>query len=104
MVIFANNTFFSDEIILKNGLKLKGTFKGGTEKVIKFKTSGEVQQIAISEIKSLTFTVASAATAKSAKTTGAAASATTASSSSVKKLLLIPIRLEPKAAGEAPLR
>ena len=80
-VLSVNNSLFSDEIVLKNGLKLKGTFKGGTEKIIKFKTSGEVQQISISEIKSITFTAASATSAKSAETTGAATS-----SSSVKTI------------------
>jgi hypothetical protein len=49
-------TVFADTIVLKNGLKLQGTYKGGSETSIKFETSGAVQEIAVSEIESLTFT------------------------------------------------
>ena len=80
IVLIAANMLFSDEIVLKNGLKLKGTYKGGTEKVIKFETSGEVQQIAVGEIKSITFTSAAASSAKPAKATGTAVSASSVSS------------------------
>jgi hypothetical protein len=44
-----------DTLILKNGLTLQGKYKGGTETTIKFETSGTVQEVAISEVKSLTF-------------------------------------------------
>jgi hypothetical protein len=49
----------ADTIVLKNGLKLNGTYKGGSETVIKFETSGMVQSIAVSEIKSISFSAAS---------------------------------------------
>lgn len=53
---FLITTFlFADTVVLKNGLKLEGSYKGGTETIIKFETSGSVQEIAVSEIKSLTF-------------------------------------------------
>ncbi len=56
LLIFVwNITAFSDTIVLKNGLTLKGKYKGGTEKTIKFETSGAVQEIALSEVKSITF-------------------------------------------------
>ena len=45
----------ADTLVLKNGLKLEGHYKGGTESTIKFETGGAVQQVATSEIVSLTF-------------------------------------------------
>lgn len=45
----------ADTLVLKNGLTLEGRYKGGTETSIKFETSGAVQEVAVSEIKSLTF-------------------------------------------------
>ena len=45
----------ADMLVLKNGLSLEGKFKGGSETTIKFETSGAVQKVAISEIKSLAF-------------------------------------------------
>jgi hypothetical protein len=45
----------ADTLVLKNGLSLQGKYKGGTETTIMFETSGAVQEVAISEIQSLTF-------------------------------------------------
>lgn len=45
----------ADTLVLKNGLVLKGTFKGATETMIKFETSGRVQEVAVSEVKSVEF-------------------------------------------------
>jgi hypothetical protein len=45
----------ADTITLKDGRKLEGTFKGGTDSVIKFEVTGTIQEIAIGEITSLTF-------------------------------------------------
>ena len=44
-----------DTLALRNGLTLEGKFKGASEKTIKFEISGKVQEIAISEVKSITF-------------------------------------------------
>ena len=55
IILMAISAVFADTIVLKNGLTLKGKFKGGTEKSIKFETSGAVQEIAVSEVKSITF-------------------------------------------------
>ncbi len=54
-ILLAFSEASADTIVLKNGLTLKGKFKGGTEKTIKFETSGTVQEIAINEVKSITF-------------------------------------------------
>jgi hypothetical protein len=45
----------ADTLILSNGLSLEGKYQGGTATTIKFETSGAVQEVAITEIKSLTF-------------------------------------------------
>ena len=74
LLIFVwNLTAFSDTIVLKNGLALKGKYKGGTEKTIKFETSGAVQEIALSEVKSITFS--EALPAQAAQGTGGAVGA-----------------------------
>lgn len=64
--LFIAANLFADTIVLKNGLKLDGTFKGGSETSIKFETSGAVQEIAVSEIKSLTFSATAEAPAETA--------------------------------------
>jgi len=45
----------ADTLVLKNGLTLQGTFKGATDRIIKFETNGKVQEVAISEVKSISF-------------------------------------------------
>ena len=45
----------ADTLVLKNGLSLQGKYKGGNETTIMFETSGAVQEVTITEIKSLTF-------------------------------------------------
>lgn len=43
----------ADTIVLKDGKVLQGSFKGGTESMIKFDVNGKIQEIAIGEITSL---------------------------------------------------
>jgi hypothetical protein len=50
-----NTNSFADTLVLKNGLKLEGQYKGGTATTIKFETSGAIQEIAVSEVKSISF-------------------------------------------------
>jgi hypothetical protein len=45
----------ADTLVLKNGLSLQGKYKGGNETTIMFETSGAVQEVAIAEVQSLTF-------------------------------------------------
>mgnify|MGYP000494150401 CR=1 FL=1 len=45
----------ADTLVLKNGLKLEGKFKGGTATTIQFETSGSVQEVALGDIQSITF-------------------------------------------------
>ena len=66
----------ADTLVLKNGLTLEGRYKGGTEQTIQFETSGKVQEISLTEIKSLTFSVPET----QAKTDNAATPATAAAS------------------------
>jgi len=44
----------ADTLVLKNGQVLQGTFKGGTEAVIKFEADGKLRQVAVADIVSLT--------------------------------------------------
>ena len=85
----------ADTLILKNGLTLQGKYKGGTETTIMFETSGSVQEVAISEIQSLTFSApaggAETSSTESAATTATAATATAAA-----------VTKTPEAAAEIP--
>jgi hypothetical protein len=53
--VVLSGILLADTIVLKNGLKLEGTYKGGTETIIKFETSGAIQEIALSEVVSIAF-------------------------------------------------
>ena len=77
--IFLLNSAKADTLVLTNGLSLEGKFKGGTDTTIKFETSGTVQEVALSEIKSLTFSApaAKAEAGGTAATTASAAPAAT---------------------------
>jgi len=59
LILFVFSILFctaqADTLVLTNGLSLEGKFKGGNETAIKFETSGAIQEVAIAEIKSLTF-------------------------------------------------
>jgi hypothetical protein len=55
MMAFISTSAFADTVVLKDGKVLQGTFKGGTETAIKFDVDGKIQEIAIGEITSLTF-------------------------------------------------
>jgi hypothetical protein len=74
----------ADTLILKNGLTLEGKFKGGNETVIKFETSGAVQEVAISEIKSLTFSIPETKAQSNAAAAPATAAATAGTLSGTK--------------------
>ncbi len=45
----------ADTVVLKDGRVLQGTFKSATEEVIKFEVDGNIQEVSISDITSLTF-------------------------------------------------
>jgi hypothetical protein len=45
----------ADTVVLKDGRVLQGTFKGGTESVVKFEVNGALQDLAVGDITSLTF-------------------------------------------------
>jgi hypothetical protein len=45
----------ADTIVLKDGKVLQGTFKGGTDEAIIFEIKGQIKQVAIHDITSLTF-------------------------------------------------
>jgi hypothetical protein len=45
----------ADTIVLKDGKVLQGTFKGGTDEAIIFEIKGQIKQVAIQDITSLTF-------------------------------------------------
>jgi hypothetical protein len=71
----------ADTIVLKDGRVLQGTFKGGTASVLQFEVNGKIQDLAIGEITSLTFSPhaqqpAAAQTQTTAATAAGAATAT----------------------------
>jgi len=72
MILMLVYSVQADTLVLKNGLTLDGTYKGGSETTIKFETSGAVQEVAISDIKSLTFSAPAAKTESAAPATPAA--------------------------------
>lgn len=55
VMAFMSVSAFADTIVLKDGKVLQGTFKSGTETAIKFDVNGKIEEIAIGEITSLTF-------------------------------------------------
>jgi hypothetical protein len=61
-LLAAGNMLQSDTLILKNGLKLQGTFKGGTATTIQFETSGSVQEVSVKDIDSIVFSAPAATT------------------------------------------
>jgi hypothetical protein len=71
-------TAYADTLVLKDGRVLQGTFKGATDTMIKLEVDGKIQEIALADITTLTFSPR-AATTETAKPVGAAtAGATTA--------------------------
>jgi hypothetical protein len=73
----------ADTLVLKNGLTLEGKYKGGTETTLKFETSGAVQEVNISDVASLTFSVPAAQTEPAAVTGPAATMVSAASGSQI---------------------
>jgi hypothetical protein len=81
--LLAAATILADTLVLKDGRVLQGTFKGGTDNVVIFEVNDAVQQIAVGDITSLTFSPRAAQTAAEPPVTpppaeaGAAAAAAT---------------------------
>ncbi len=48
-------TGLADTLVLKNGLTLEGKYMGGTKTSISFETGGRIQEVAISEVKLVSF-------------------------------------------------
>ena len=65
-IFFITVSGWADTLVLKNGMQLEGNYKGGTESTIKFETGGALQEVAISEIVSLTFSSEASPTAGTA--------------------------------------
>ena len=58
-MLLVSSSTLADTLVLKNGMTLQGTFKGGNEATIQFETGGAVQNVQISDIESLTFAASS---------------------------------------------
>ncbi|MGH7495874.1 MAG: hypothetical protein ACREOO_26250 [bacterium] len=71
----------ADTVVLKDGRVLQGTFKGGTESIIKFEAGGKLQDLAVGDITSLTFSPREATAAAQQPAATAAAAAAPASGS-----------------------
>lgn len=74
----------ADTIVLKSGTKLEGTYKGGTADIIKFEVGGSIQQLALADVASLTFSArGTAPAAKPAPAPAKAAAAPAAAAAAV---------------------
>jgi hypothetical protein len=62
---------YADTLVLTNGLVLEGKYKGGDETAIKFEVSGKIQEVAISDVESLTFSQAAGQAAAATPTSPA---------------------------------
>jgi hypothetical protein len=54
LVVLLSSAVWADTLLLKNGQVLQGTYKGGTESVIKFEAGGKLNQVAVADVTSLT--------------------------------------------------
>jgi hypothetical protein len=54
LVVLLSSAVWADTLLLKNGQVLQGTYKGGTESVIKFEAGGKLYQVAVADVTSLT--------------------------------------------------
>ncbi len=54
-VLFISMTALADTLVLKDGKVLQGTFKGGTDSAVKIEVNGAIQEVAVGDITSLTF-------------------------------------------------
>ena len=77
---FLSTSAWADTIVMKDGKVLQGTFKGGSESVLKFDVNGKVQEIAIGDIASLTFSPRAAQAQPASGGAGGAAAAAAATS------------------------
>ena len=78
-VAFTAALAFADTIVLKDGRVLQGTLKGAGETTIMVEVGGKIQEIAVNDIASFTFSPrgAKSATAPAPPATGAAAAGAT---------------------------
>ena len=78
-VAFTAALAFADTIVLKDGRVLQGTLKGAGETTIMVEVGGKIQEIAVNDIASFTFSPrgAKSATAPATPATGAAAAGAT---------------------------
>ena len=81
----------ADTIVLKSGTKLEGTYKGGTADIIKFEAGGAIQQFALADVASLTFSArAASSAAKPAPATATAAAPKAAPAAAAAAVASIP--------------
>jgi hypothetical protein len=73
----------ADTIVLKSGTKLEGTYQGGTTDMIKFEVGGSIQQFALVDVASLTFSARVATPAAKPAPAPAAAAAPAAPAAAV---------------------
>jgi hypothetical protein len=54
LAVLVTAAAWADTLTLKDGQVLQGTFKGGTDSVIKFEVAGQLRQVAVGDVTSLT--------------------------------------------------
>lgn len=89
-VLFASVAILADTLVLKDGRVLQGTFKGGTDNTVIFEVNGTVQQIAVGDITSLTFSPRAAQTAAEPPATPPSAEAAAAAVTQPEGAVTIP--------------
>jgi hypothetical protein len=57
LIFTLSSLIFADTIVLKDGKVLEGTFKGGSEEIIKFEVDGKVQEISLYDVKTVNFSL-----------------------------------------------
>ena len=50
-----SSVILADTLVFQNGKVLQGNFKGGTAEALQFEVNGKIENVALSEITSLTF-------------------------------------------------
>jgi len=63
IILFITVSLFADTIVLKDGRVVQGIFKGGTQDVVIFDVNGNIQNVNVTDIVSLTFSRPDAAPA-----------------------------------------
>lgn len=82
-IVLACSLAMADTVVLKDGRVLQGTYKGGTDSVIKFEVNGKLQDIAVGDITSLTFSPRETKAAAPPPSAATATAAATPASGSV---------------------